>query len=137
MRKVLVMTLGILCAVPFASPQNADEGVAVRGGSAETLLNDCSAVNQMDPQTNAVPAKDVQRIQFCFGYVLGVIDMHSIMAAGSGRVKDTNYCIPANASWPQLAKVVVKYGNDHPEVLNQAALILISDAFSQAFPCQQ
>jgi hypothetical protein len=90
----------------------------------------------MDPETNTVPMKDAQALSFCFGYLLGVIDMHNVIAGGSGHLNETNYCIPANASRAQLAKVVVKYGDDHPEELNQAGLILISDAFAHGFPCQ-
>ena len=53
-------------------------------------------------------------LSYCFGYILGVADMHNALNAVLSSPKDNTYCLPDNASISQLAKVVTKYGHEHP-----------------------
>jgi Ssp1 endopeptidase immunity protein Rap1a len=62
--------------------------------------------------------------------------MHNALNAILSKPKDNTYRLPDNASVSQLAKVVTKYGHDHPEELNQSALLIVNNAFTRAFPCK-
>jgi Rap1a immunity proteins len=135
MSKVLVILLLVMGAV-FLSPLVVAQGnVRVHGGGAESLVNDCAAVDRMDVQAKTAPIKDAQGISYCFGYIFGVLDMRDILNSQLANIKDGVYCVPDNASATQLAKVVAKYGNEHPAELNQAALLMVTRAFIQSFPC--
>lgn len=137
MHKLLLVPAVLVLAALHLSPLLiAQGGVRLHGGGAEVLVNDCAAVDRMDVQTNKAPVKDLQGIQYCFGYIFGVVDMRDILNHSLSNPKDGTYCIPDNASATQLAKVVARYGNEHPEELNEAALILASNAFSKSFPCK-
>lgn len=96
-----------------------EPSVYIHGGNAEALVNDCDKTGP-----------------YCLGYILGVVDMHSALNAAVPNTKDNNYCVPDNATATQLAKVVVKFGKEHPEELNEAALVMVFNAFVRAFPCK-
>ncbi len=76
------------------------------------------------------------RLQYCFGYIRGVVDMHNAINALLNSPKDNTFCIPDNSPVTQLAQIVAKCGNDHSEELNGAAVLLVNNAFRRAFPCQ-
>ncbi len=44
-------------------------------------------------------------------------------------------CLSSGVSEAQLAKIVVKYGDDHPEKLNTPSAWVVMTALQQAFPC--
>ena len=136
MQKLPVTAALLLPALLLSPLVIAQEGIRVHGGGAEMLVNDCAAVDRMDTQTNQAPIKDLQGIQYCFGYIFGVVDMRDILNASLQNPKDGAYCVPNNASATQLAKVVARYGNEHPEELNEAALLIVSNAFIKSFPCK-
>jgi hypothetical protein len=142
MVKPTVLTLSVIMLLVLSfplgvRPQNDKAGTVamfLRGGNAEELVNDCAAVERFDLQSTTAPPKDASRLSFCLGYIVGVVDMRNALNAVS---KDTSpFCVPDDASTTQLAKVVVKYGTDHPEQLNQPALLFISEAFTQSFRCK-
>jgi hypothetical protein len=67
----------------------------------------------------------------CLFYVAGVSDGY-LVASGTSRI-----CPPKNGSvtYAQMALIVSKYLNDHPEKLNNDPEYLILDALYGAFPC--
>src|SRR2546428_11414886 len=110
-----IATAALLAVFPAALGSQQASSVYIHGGNAEALVNNCAAADKMLP-------KDAPGLSYCFGYILGVVDMHNALNAVLASPKDNTYCIPDNATATQLAKVLVKYGNDHPEDQNQAAL---------------
>jgi|SRR5271157_2805602 len=67
------------------------------------------------------------------GYCTGFI-------VGSGQVMQSEpgpslICIPGEATVGQAKLVVIKYLNDHPEILHLPASILIRRALTKAWPC--
>lgn len=44
-------------------------------------------------------------------------------------------CLPGSAKNGQLAKIIVKYLEDHPEYLNRDEFELVREAFHRYFPC--
>lgn len=50
-------------------------------------------------------------------------------------VYERRSCIPTNAEYDQIIRVVVKYLRDHPERLHEHRRVLIPDAIGAAFPC--
>jgi hypothetical protein len=70
----------------------------------------------------------------CNGYVSGVVDGGLVASAGNenGRYP---LCVPSEVTRLELVRVVLKYGNDHPEKLHWLAGRLVVEALSTAFPC--
>jgi hypothetical protein len=121
------MMFKIILAIAFSmfplTIGSQNPSVYIHGGNAEDIVNKC------DERTGP-------GLSYCFGYLLGVADMHNALNAVLSSQKDNTYCLPDNTSVSQLTKVVAKYGHDHPEELNQAALFLVNNAFARAFPCK-
>ena len=132
----LIPTAILLVIFPPALASQQAPSVYIHGGNAESLLSSCASVDKMGAQTYQVPPKMRRGYLNCFGYILGVVDMHNALNAVLPIPQDNTYCVPDNATATQLAKVVVKYGNDQPEELKQAALLLVSNAFIRGFPCK-
>ncbi len=99
---------------------------------AEGLVRDCKGVENMDLDKLTVPAKDATGIGLCLGYIAGISDIDKLEAV----VHDNRMCVPDDASGTQLAKVIVKYGDDHPEELNEPGAIFVLLALKNAFPCR-
>jgi hypothetical protein len=70
----------------------------------------------------------------CMGYVAGVIEGTRITSLLDKRGKYP-YCMPGTTTPLQDVAVVVKYLNDHPEQWDFPAGLLITQAFTAAFPC--
>jgi hypothetical protein len=136
MKRCFLVALVVLGVFSLATPMVGQDDVYLHGGNAEALINSCAGVDRMDPRARTAPLKDAQNLSYCFGYIGGVIDMHNALNALLPNPKDYTYCVPDSASITQLAKVVVKYGNDHPEEIHQAALLVLSNAFIRGFPCK-
>jgi hypothetical protein len=64
-------------------------------------------------------------VAFCRGYVLGIAGASPLVCALNGVVTAS-----------QLAKVVVRYLNAHPENLHESATDLTTRAFMTAWPCK-
>ncbi len=73
---------------------------------------------------------DYDHRNICLFYVSGVLDGFQI---GDSTTK---ICIPSEASLGELALVVSKYLNQHPERLHNPPQYLVIDALHAAFPCE-
>jgi hypothetical protein len=46
-------------------------------------------------------------------------------------------CIPNNVDIENLARVLIKYGRDHPEYLNWPSMLFAGAAFQSAYSCNR
>jgi hypothetical protein len=88
--------------------------------SGEDLTKDCSESNQA-----------LQTL--CSSYLVGALDMLDSLEASTDIPNLT--CVPTDVTAGQMAKVIAKYGNDHPEELHQQGSAFVIKAFSEAWPC--
>lgn len=100
--------------------------VQLYGPHADQLVEDCRNIS-------AAGYGDKIALARCLGYLTGLIDGSGI--ASRQTPKTFPVCIPGEATQSELAKVVVKYGDDHPEYLHQEAANFVNDALKKAFPC--
>jgi hypothetical protein len=130
---LIARALGVQNTLQGSVP-NADS-IFVHGPNAEELVADCAAVNQMDNVKKTVPAEKVSGLSYCMGYLTGIVDLYAVVITQAHDTR-ANFCVPNGASSTQLAKVVAKYGNDHPEELNKGGVAVAIEAFIQTFPCR-
>lgn len=133
---VVALILGTCAFSMSIVGQENSGGAYVHGGNAEEFVNACAAVDRMDSQAKTVPLKDAQGLSYCFGYILGLVDMRNTLNAVMPSARTGSYCAPNNASSTQLAKIVTRYGDAHPEELNLPAIIVVTNALVQSFPCR-
>ncbi len=56
-------------------------------------------------------------------------------ARGAKALGLVGYCVPKDASWPQLIRVLVKWLEDHPDKLDLPGYDVIHLAMSKSYPC--
>jgi len=123
-----------------ANAQVSEANVSSRLGTAERLVAACKKVENLDANNMAAPSKEHYDIGLCSGFIMGVIDAETYRAEvfRSFGQKDVHpaECIPNAATVTQLAKVIVKYGEDHPNELHTAAIDFVHGALMSNFPCK-
>lgn len=86
------------------------------------------------------PDKERYDIGLCSGFIIGVIDAETYRAEvfRSFGQKDAHEaeCVPSTVTVTQLAKVIVRYGDTHPNELHTAAVDFVHSALMSGFPCK-
>jgi hypothetical protein len=112
--------LKITGAVSSPLSSAGDEGIVVSGLKGHQLLRLCSG------QAGS------SELNFCFGYIEGIRD--GLVWLAVARKSKASIAISEDVTKEQLAAVIVKYLNDHPERQQRSAGILVLIALKQAFP---
>jgi hypothetical protein len=101
------------------------------GGTAAELVQKCRNVKILDnADTNMASFADLQA---CGSYLQGVVD--GINVDKLAHPTDVFFCVPQEVTKEEFVRVVLKYGDDHPEKLHLSSIIFVIQAFSSAFPC--
>ena len=103
------------------------------GRSSADLLQRCKLAVQAADKVGMLDAVDFAEAANCHGYLGGVGDA---LSATYGGMESPVLCVPAQAGSLQLARVFVKWGDEHPELLHEDMLSGTLRALSLAFPCQ-
>ena len=75
---------------------------------------------------------------YCLGYILGVHDGFTAGVAFQAEHQHEEkqlYCLPGRIPAGQLEKIFLKWAEDHPERLHEDSVILLLNAWREAFPC--
>lgn len=78
-----------------------------------------------------------QSTMMCLLYLSGFTDGFNMALLRLGQEKQTGFCPPKGVTPGQMAKVVVKYGNDNPDKLWLSAALFTAAALKNAYPCQE
>ncbi len=101
----------VVLAVMTPQAKAATTPPVIYGPSGAELVADCRNVVLAEQGKGS----DGMRSMKCMSYVAGVIDTSSLSAAADTQ---TPFCIPIQVHMPQIVKMVVKFGDEHPENLN-------------------
>jgi hypothetical protein len=102
------------------------------------LLDECQVVAKGGPNAPE-DAAELAKGMHCFGYLSGVADTYVFWKYTNNTQKAKVYipaCIPEEATTFELARVVVKYLNDHPNQLHNSYRLLVMLALEDAYPCK-
>jgi hypothetical protein len=124
-----MLTPLLVLAFSFSQPQ--DTFVAtVFGPKGGELVEQCREVVKVQRKEAAADASAAGQ---CLSFVAGVIDGGQFAAKGNRQLFPI--CFPPDVDGFQLAKIVVKYGDDHPEKLNNGGTYIVMNSLRDAFPC--
>ncbi len=132
-RLVALLLVCLLSIVPtvFAQSKTTDDRMV----KTETLIDQCRDEMRADEKDSA-SAEVMANGIVCLGYIRGFWDAASPQLALAAS--DTqNLCVPAEISLGQLARIYVKYMDDHPEKMDLPAAGSLLQAIMTAFPCQK
>ena len=111
-------TFAIALASPEASPAKLD---------GSTLLRSCTTAVAQDGKANVQLSSDESfGFGLCLGLLRGIVEMSGAMNL---------VCTPDEFDYTQMARIVVKRLEDHPETLHSSASALAYTAIQEAFPC--
>ena len=116
-----------------STSQPSTQTITYYGQTGESLLAECRNVNLVDQAPDHLVRFHTER---CIRYILGLVD--GIQAAGATRSERMFFCIPDSPGTPseeEFVKVILKYGDDHPEDMHRAAAVLVVKALARAYPC--
>ena len=96
------------------------------------LLSQCKiALEDKDPTLENL--SDWASGMMCTAYLRGINDLNSLHQEANLK---TYFCLPDGMKHNQSIRVVVKFLEDHPEILHAPAMALIVGAYAKAFPCK-
>jgi len=124
MQRIIMMAfiLGIGVAPSFCMADGND------------LLRKCNAVILAADSGIKFSTDSYTDIGWCLGYVEGVRNTAHIYQA---IFKDNKvYCIPQGVENGQIIRVILKYLNDHPNMLHEHESLLTMMAIREAFTCE-
>ena len=94
-----------------------------------TLVDACrdgaKTASQITTKDNALSAG------LCVGYISAILDLQPILEKGGAP----RACIPNGVAIGDVIKIIVKYGDDHPEQLYRPQDEMALKAIAAAFPC--
>ena len=88
-----------------------------------------------DSLTKDCGSKNDTLVILCTGYLVGAVDMLDSLEVSTASVPEVT-CVPNEVRGEQMAKVIIKYGNDHPEDLHLQGTAFTLKAFRSAWPCE-
>lgn len=94
--------------------------------SGNRLLENCSAADV--PITASAPEDTPVKEALCYGFLMGADQAISTYAPQT-------YCLKKGVDFKQIRLVLMKFLNNHPELLHKPAVELYSRAMTEAFPC--
>jgi Rap1a immunity proteins len=114
------------------SPVWAEGPVQPRVGiymDGENLTQECRSF--MITRSGRGTSQQVQQAARCYGYVTGVFDT---LAELEGRVV-VPFCIPEGTNANALTEIVATFLDKNPARRNHSGADLVSEAWSESFPC--
>ena len=119
---------------------------AVGATSADDLRTYCEGAVKCVDKSSSCSDHDWLDAARCGSYISGFIEGHHMALDDSTNNIDmnpyelrrmyVNLCIPESVTNIQLARVFIKYINDHPEQLHAPAYTKLYISWLLAFPCE-
>jgi hypothetical protein len=139
--RIASVALLMILSSSLGQGRQAEADINFRAGFGEQLVTSCRALDDVERSVGStLPMKDLleqfKKSGTCMGFIQGVIDSDTIAHTDKNGHPVGRLCAPAEASKRQLAKIVVKYGDDHPQQLHFPAAVIVLLAMKDAFPCQ-
>jgi hypothetical protein len=102
---------------------------------ADELARKCrQAIRVMDGARTNGDLEVVAAAEQCGGYIDGVLDAYAFAKAKGWMPLSVAICAPS-VTGDQAFRVLVKYADDHPELLHYGGAEFAHHAFAKAFPC--
>ncbi|MDJ0890831.1 MAG: Rap1a/Tai family immunity protein [Gammaproteobacteria bacterium] len=115
----------VLLLLPFAAlrgQEAAPDSVAPSQQTGRYLLKACTA-------SALTPAGRVRR-QYCAGFLTGVEETLRVVAPA-----EAGFCAPESVTIRQLVTAFTRHATARPEVTDQPAAVIATQALRESFPC--
>lgn len=133
------MRIGLALLVAIVALSAIPKATALSEVNGLMLLHQCQVSIRISNEDTRVSADEVAESNHCLGYLQGVLDANGFWDAIDSRnhqVSRAHYCIPANVTFEQVIRVLVKWLEANPKDLNEEGYIVVETALVKAFPCK-
>lgn len=96
-------------------------------GTGERYLQNCPKVHPN------MPFEEVTRINYCFGYLRGIIDLHSVLHIVNPGLN--LFCPPKGLDNLEADRLLREFIDKHPEHRNMPTAALFGKALSEKYEC--
>jgi hypothetical protein len=121
---------GVLLALWLAAPRPA-----LAQDTGEQLLSNCEhLLRDMKENGSTVEFSTAPDVSICWGFMRAIQDLSALIKPDGKRL--LNICTPPDGGLTQMIRVVVNYGEQHPDELDERPGIFALTALQKAFPCQ-
>lgn len=133
----IVRVCAILAMLSIHFPASGQTAVA---SDAKTLADGCRVLAEIQAGTAAERyGSDGVMVKatsagYCAGYLNGVLGGYSAGVFKSNQAK--KYCLPASVNVSQIARLIAKYVEEHPEVENIDELTFVLAMLAVTWPCR-
>jgi hypothetical protein len=108
-------------------------------GTGTDLLKACSGIMEAEGDLNRIRERqgDAMHWGYCLGMANGIwVTLLSTAPLLNGQFESPVFCPPGvKVMNGQIARITVKYLEDHPELLHEYDAVLMRDALLNAFRC--
>ena len=122
---MLVVTM-LLSLLPVTSQANTGDG--------NEVLKQCSALVRTVDSGNS-ESDDLIGTAYCAGLMMGITSTMTVWNTTREKAGMIKIWCPPDITSPQMARVVIKYMNEHPAELHQTGAYLVMSALQDAYPC--
>ncbi|ODM29032.1 hypothetical protein A6779_13675 [Marinobacter adhaerens] len=102
--------------------------------SGVNLLEACSKAEEYLDNGSLQDVERINQATYCLGVLGGISGYNGTMAELD---RDHLYCSPSDVTAPQQVRIVVKFLEGNPQLLNENGFALAIVSLSQAFPCTE
>jgi hypothetical protein len=109
---------------------------AIAQSTGNDLLSDCEQLlKDVQLEGDHIHIGTKYESYRCWGYMNAIQQVEGVRESAGAKKSVLNTCVPDNVKLTQLIRVVVSYGEQHPETLHLPAFFLTVSAMQKAFPC--
>lgn len=123
------MRLTLIVALLWCAP-----GAFAGFRTGSDVAHDCKVWARWQ-NSDTIPATDATEASRCIGYIQGAIDAYIFTAAKNWARPPESICVPQGFKDEQAILIVLKYLDNHPEILHLDAGGIVWTALHSAFPC--
>lgn len=131
---LLFCVVGLIHGQQAQAPALPPQNVGFSPLTAEGLISLCKDADANLPSDANPPSLTGMT---CLSYIGGFRDGFGVAMAKFNHEKQSLFCTPPEVTNAQIAKVVVKYGADHPNQLWTGAALFTALALKDGYPCTQ
>ncbi len=120
----MILPLVLFLGSPFVAGQDVQRLKDIAPDSGYGLYMSCKLATREETSLSEV---DHLRLVSCLTYTIGVFQGYYLGSA--------NECLPKALNNTELAMIVTRYMDVHPEIMNENPSVITVRALKTAFPC--
>jgi hypothetical protein len=129
------VSLAVFCPMPTGAQ---DQSVNFSDYTGLELQQRCKAAGEY-AKSHTPADTDIFQVMGCIGYFEGVMDTYEFWGESNDSMHTKLHapaCIPNGVTVAEAIRVVLKFLDDHPNMLHEPERLVVGQALAAAYPCK-